>query len=71
MINKAWLHCLQFEGFVKRIPFIFTVHLAHNFVSTMPPAKSIQISQFHYHRIRKLVRKARLALWLYTVKEKC
>jgi len=50
MINKIWLHCLQFEGFVLRVPFIFTVYTAYNFMSAVSPTKSLQISQFHYHK---------------------
>jgi hypothetical protein len=70
MINKAWLHCLQFEGFVLRVPFVFTVYTTYNFMSTVFPAKSIQISQFHYHKIMKLVKKLYLAHWWYSVSKK-
>jgi hypothetical protein len=63
MIYKAWLYCLQSEGFVSRVPFIWTVYTAYNFMSTVSPAKSIQISQLHYHKILKLVKKPYFAHW--------
>jgi len=63
MINKTWLHCLQFQGFLLRVHFIFMVYTAYNFTSAVSPANSIQISQFHYHKILKLVKKPYLAHW--------
>jgi hypothetical protein len=71
MINKACLHCLQFEGFVLHVPFIFTVYTACNIMSTVSPAKPIQIRQFHYHKVLKLVKKPYIAHWWYSVNEKC
>lgn len=59
----ASLHYLQFEGFVLRVPFIFTVYTAYNFMSNVSSAKSVQISQFHYHKILKLVKKPYLLHW--------
>lgn len=70
MINKARLHCLQYEGFVLRVPFTFSVYTAYNIMSTVSPAKPIQVRQFHYHKALKLVKKRYLAHWWCSVNEK-